>query len=72
MTNQEWNRLTPAEAKGVVVSLARMSQNAAAWETAMAEEIPGNTTTTTTDPSGQMWMGMWMAFHRGQVISGGV
>lgn len=71
MISQEaWNILSPDEAKAYVANMARSSRNAAEWERRMNVEIPGSTTTTTSYMS--MWMGMWMAGHRGEILQGRV
>lgn len=72
MTRKDWDRLSPSAAKGVVRRIGRASRTAQQWEKSMQEVVPGTpAVTTTTHPECHtMWMGMWMAWHRGQVISG--
>lgn len=74
MTRQDWDRLTPSAARRVVKRIGRASRTAQQWEKSVREVVPdGPAVTTTTHPDcDTMWMGMWMAWHRGTVINGGV
>lgn len=46
---------------------------AARWEQLVRDRLPHTVSTNTlVDASGQMWMGMWMTWHRGTSLSGTV
>ncbi len=73
MTSRDWDKLSPGQAKQLVGRIARQSRTAAQWEKAMQEVVPnGPAIHAVTWVLTSCWNGMWMAWHRGEVISGTV